>query len=150
MLGSLLYALHFPRGLACFAIFLRAPFLAFVSRFCTLVPSPSLALCIAPKRKRGSVGKLTRDHPQKSHFCLAKGSLLFNDVMSYFFSIPQYTDDQLFLIFYHKFLKNWKIVNSVPFFANMRFLDWQKKSLNIYPYRSNPCIFFTLPSLGIP
>ena len=90
---------HFPRGLACFAIFLKglpghrysvgtlsSAFLAFVSRFCTLSKS-IFGFVHSPKKGKGDLWESLQEIIlRKAIFAWQKQEkALFNDVMSYFF-----------------------------------------------------------------
>ena len=91
---------HFPRGLACFAIFLKglpghrcsdgtlsSAFLAFVSRFCTLSKS-IFGFVHSPKKGKGDLWESLQEIIlRKAIFARQKQEkeILFNDVMSYFF-----------------------------------------------------------------
>ena len=90
---------HFPRGLACFAIFLKglvghrqrysSAFLAFVSRFCTLSKS-IFGFVHSPKKEKGDLWESLQEIIlRKAIFARQKQEkALFNDVMSYFFHPP--------------------------------------------------------------
>ena len=94
---------HFPRGLACFAIFLKglpghrysvgtlsSAFLAFVSRFCTLSKS-IFGFVHSPKKGKGDLWESLQEIIlRKAIFARQKQEkeALFNDVMSYFFHPP--------------------------------------------------------------